>query len=240
MHIRKLAWSSVVMLPLAAGMAWLGVWQLDRMDEKRELEREFNSPEVLPLDAALETGRRFAPIRVTGRFDDEKHILLDNKVLRGRAGVHVFTPFQAFSGTTVLVNRGWKPLPADRSALPEIWTPSVPVALTGILAPPPEHRQRLGKDEEMDPGKWPQLVTYLDIDRAASALRMPLADRVVWLSPEHEAGFEGRDWSPAVTEPERHRAYAIQWFALSGTALVLWLVLITRSLSGTGPDRRPH
>lgn len=224
------------MLPLAAVFAWLGFWQLERMEEKRALLVEFESAEVMPLDAAIQSDRRFVRISATGRFDSEKHVLLDNQVLDGRAGVHVLTPFRTFSGTSVLVNRGWKPLPADRGNLPDIWTPTVPVELGGTLAPSPEHRQRLGQADRLTADQWPQLVTYLDIASVADALNVALPDRVVWLSAQHEAGFEGRNWSPSVSGPERHSAYAFQWFALSVTAVVVWLVLLGRRLSRPGEE----
>ncbi len=238
MKTESVAIISSVMLPLAAVTAWLGFWQFERLEEKQKLLDEFHNAEVQPLDRALENSPRFARISTTGRFDSERHILLDNKIFNGRAGVHVFTPYHSFSGTTILVNRGWKPLPVDRSRLPEVWTPTVPMALDGIMAPPPEHRQKLGEADQLAIDRWPQLVTYLEIEDAAAALQIGLPDKVVWLSPDHEAGFEGRDWSPAVIGPERHQAYAIQWFALSATVLVIWLVIVVRAMSGNAKEER--
>ena len=237
MAIENPAPTSLVLLPLALLMAALGWWQIERMQEKQVLIANFEDASTMTLDAALDSESRFARVSATGRFDTERHLLLDNQVLDGKPGVHVFTPFQTFSGTTILVNRGWKPMAADRRSLPEVWTPAVPVGIRGILAPPPEHRQRLGAADEINGDDWPQLVTYLDLDRATDALEISLPDWVLWLALDDPAGFEGRNWSPAVMTPERHRAYAIQWFALSVTALVIWLALVLRAMrrnSATG------
>jgi cytochrome oxidase assembly protein ShyY1 len=39
------------------------------------------------------------------------------------------------------------------------------------------------------------------------------------------AGFAGRDWQPTTMGPDKHRGYAVQWFALAATAFIAWLVL---------------
>ena len=216
------------MLALAAGFSSLGWWQLQRMDEKEALISDFEDGEIQGLQTSLESEERFIRVHATGRFDTERHVLLDNQVFRGRAGVHVFTPFTTFNGTTILVNRGWKPMPADRSSLPEVGAPSVPVDISGVLAPPPEHRQRLGDPDVLKPDEWPQLVTYLDIKNVASALQADLPHRVVWLDAGDETGFEGREWSPSTMKPQQHKAYAVQWFGLATAALVIWVYVLIR------------
>lgn len=221
--------ASLVLLPLALLMAALGWWQIQRMEAKEALIQEFDDAPNLTLEEALRQENRFARISATGRFDTRRHVLLDNMILDGRAGVHVYTPFTTFSGTTILVNRGWKPMAADRRSLPEIWTPTVPVGIRGMLAPPPEHRQRLGEPDSLTTEGWPQLVTYLDLEAVAGALQEQLPGRIVRLAEDDPAGFEGRDWSPAVMTPERHLAYAVQWFALAVVALAVALALSFRA-----------
>ncbi len=228
MALRNILGLSAIMLSLAAGMFALGFWQLERMGEKEVLISDFEDSESLSLQESLESDQRFIRIHATGRFDDEKHVLLDNQVLNGRAGVHVLTPFTNFSGSTILVNRGWKPIPADRSSLPSVETPTVPVDISGILAPPPEHRQKLGDPDILKPDKWPQLVTYLDIDAVSQAMDKSLIDRVIWLDAADPNGFDGREWSPTTMKPIQHKAYAVQWFGLGIAALAIWLYLILR------------
>ena len=226
---RRTPAASLVLLPLALLMAVLGWWQVTRMEAKQALIDEFENAESVTLDEALESNTRFARISATGRFDTSRSIMLDNMVLKGRPGIHVYTPFTTFSGTTILVNRGWKPMAADRRSLPEVWTPAVPVGLRGILAPPPEHRQKLGEPDKLETDSWPQLVTYLDIPAASNALREDLPDYVVLLAADDPAGFEGRDWSPIVMKPDQHLAYAVQWFALAIVAFVISIYISFRA-----------
>ncbi len=129
-------------------------------------------------------------------------------------------------------------MPADRRSLPDIWTPAVPVGIRGILAPPPEHRQKLGSADPLNRQDWPQLVTYLELEAVSGALEASLPSWVIWLSADDPNGFEDRDWSPAAAGPERHQAYAVQWFALSATALVIWMVLKFRA--GKRQSRNDH
>lgn len=218
----------LVLLPLAAGMVALGCWQLQRMEQKTALVSEFEQAPERDMATAIAEPTRYATVRVEGQFDTRRHVLLDNMVYRGQAGVHAFTPFTTGDKVTILVNRGWLPLAPDRSTLPAVPTPAGKVTIDAILAPPPEHRQRLGEPDKLGTAQWPQLVTYLDIPAVSQALGVELPQRVLWLDANAPAGFEDRDWSPASMSPQRHRAYAVQWFGLAAAAIVIWCVLLLR------------
>ena len=236
MAIQRPAPASLVLLALALIMAVLGWWQIERMGAKQSLIDEFENADAVTLEQALQDRARYARISATGRFDTRRSILLDNMVQDGQPGVHVYTPFTTFSGTTILVNRGWKAMAADRRSLPDVWTPAVPVGLRGILAPPPEHRQKLGSPDELAADQWPQLVTYLDIAAVSDALGEDLADHVVLMAADDPAGFEGRDWSPVVMNPDQHLAYAVQWFALAVVAFAIAVLISFRQRRGRAAE----
>lgn len=224
MKFRPSVTATVVLALLAFAFARLGSWQLARAEEKRETLARFEAAPEMSLEAALAEATRFARLRLEGRFDPERHVLLDNQVRRGRVGVHVLTPFTTTSGRTLLVNRGWLGTPPDRSRLPAVPTPVDELLIRGALAPPPVVGRRLGDPQPLARDAWPQRVTYLEIPDVAEATGFELPPWVLWLDAESPGGFEGRDWSPVVMTPERHRGYAFQWFALCGAALVLWIV----------------
>lgn len=224
MKFRPSITATVVLALLAVAFARLGAWQLSRADEKQALIARFEAAPSMTLDQALAAGERFARLRMTGRFDPSRHVLLDNQVRRGQVGVHVLTPFTTTAGRTVLVNRGWLATPVDRSRLPGVPTPAERVTIEGVLATPPVVGRRLGEALPLSPDRWPQRVTYLEIPDVARATGLDLPEWVVWLAAEAPGGFEGRDWSPVVMTPERHRGYALQWFALCAAAFILWIV----------------
>ena len=212
----------------------LGIWQADRKAEKQMLFEQFENAPVLSLEEALRQQKRFARVEARGRYDPDRHILLDNKIFNGRAGVHVLTPFSLENGTQILVNRGWLPLAADRRSLPAVPTDGRERIVRGIFNRPSTGGQRLGEADIVKRDDWPQLITYLDMNSVGEALDTTLEPWLVQLDADDASGFEDRQWQAAVMTPEVHGAYALQWFALAAAALVIWIILgIRRARSGS-------
>ena len=61
----------------------------------------------------------------------------------------------------------------------------------------------------------------------AEALGRALPVTVLLLEPGAEDGFI-RFWQPTGTSPERHVAYALQWFAFAATLATIWLVMFLK------------
>lgn len=215
---------TLLLLAVAAACTRLGAWQLERAAQKQDTLDAFAGAPQLPLEDALDTGARWALVRARGEFDPTRHVLLDNQLLAGRVGVHVFTPFRTDDGPWLMVNRGWLPL-EDRRRLPVFDTPPGPVTVHGRLAPSPVPGRQLGEADRLERDNWPQLVTYYRAGDIGAALGADIAEPVLWLAPDAPGGFAGRDWQPVTMTPSRHVGYAVQWFALALTALVIWGVL---------------
>lgn len=216
---------TLALLALIFLFARLGLWQLERKAEKRLLFEQFDNAPMLPIEQALPRAEHFVRVEAYGHYDPHRHILLDNRILNGRPGVHALTPFTLTDGTTLLVNRGWLPLPADRRSLPEVTTDDSMLVLTGILKKPSRSGPRVGGPDRLDSAPWPQLMTYYDPDLISAALGIPLAPWLLLLDPGDESGFQGRQWTPAVMGPEVHGAYALQWFSLAVATLIIWITL---------------
>jgi cytochrome oxidase assembly protein ShyY1 len=62
----------------------------------------------------------------------------------------------------------------------------------------------------------------------SAELGYPLEPAVILLDPEAEGGYQ-RDWHPSFGGfgPERHQAYAVQWFSLAAALLVIYMVVNT-------------
>ena len=217
--------SSVSLLAIALACLWLGNWQLQRREEKQTLFDQFENAPMLSIEEAVKQDKPFSRVQAYGRFDDTRHVLLDNKILNGRAGVHVLTPFTLENGATILVDRGWLPLAPDRRHLPPVPTGPSARIISGILKRPATDGPRLGNPDELVTDKWPQLVTYLELEIVSDALGTALLPWILQLDPADPGGFEGRQWKAAVMGPEVHAAYAFQWFALSLATMIIWLTL---------------
>jgi len=207
----------------------LGNWQLTRSKEKAlyisELNRNADLPKI-PLTADLiETAKslRFQAVEVTGHYDDQHQFLLDNQVRHGKVGYFVMTPFYLNGSTlSILVNRGWVPANQDRNQLPDITVHENQMTITGRI----NHFPGLGvklKGAEIPTDTWPSVVQLIDSLVLAKKINRPLADFQIELQPESPDGYE-RSWHISVEiTPEKHIAYAVQWFGLALTLTVLFV-----------------
>lgn len=243
LEFRPGLWPSLATLVLVPALAGLGLWQLERAGWKQGLiDAHEESLRLGPvdLDWLLEKQEpaAYRPVGARGRYDLEHQLLLDNRIYRGHAGYHVLTPLRlAGRETTVLVNRGWVPVGADRSVLPELPGPAGEVVLEAVTDLPPAQTFRLGEAEERHAG-WPKVVQELDFGQLERLLDTRLAPVVLLLDAEDEHGFM-RDWRPVYTVmPDKHRAYAMQWFTLAAVLLLIYLGVNTRRISGNA--KRKH
>ena len=224
--------ASLLLLGLVAVFASLGAWQWQRAADKAARLADFGAADTVAGLPPPAQASEFTRVKLAGRFDTRRHVLADNRVLDGRAGVHVYTPYTETDGATLLVNRGWLPLPASRRPLPRIATADGELAISGRLGPIMGPGRQLGPAAELDRQNWPQLVTYPSVKRVAAALGSELYPWVLYLDPDSPGGFEGRDWPPVYMTPQKHRAYAVQWYALALLGLACWAVVGRRR--GTG------
>lgn len=213
------------LLALALIFGRLGLWQLDRKAAKEDLFNRFENAPAMPIKAAMEHEERYALVEAEGRYDANRHILLDNKIQEGRAGVYALTPFTLLDGTSLLVNRGWLPMPADRRNLPAVPTDDSVRTIRGRLNRLPETGPRVGDADILVSDHWPQLITYLDLLPVSNALEKPLTSWLVQLDAGDPSGFGNRQWKAATMEPGVHGAYAFQWFSLAVTAISIWIIL---------------
>ncbi|MSS76332.1 MAG: SURF1 family protein [Methyloglobulus sp.] len=214
------------LLPLLLSM---GIWQLNRAEEKRvliHLKEQRQSTEVLALSATLPDTTEtllYKPIQAVGHYDSDHQYLLDNQVSQGKAGYFVLTPFQLKNeNKAVLVNRGWLPLGKSRTDLPEINVDTKEITITGRINRFPSVGLKL-VGAEIPSNSWPSLVQVIDSAILSKQLTYPLFDFQVELDKQSTNGFM-REWqTPHTMTPEKHLAYAVQWFLLALTLTVLFV-----------------
>lgn len=221
-------WPSIATLVLVPFLVSLGIWQLQRADWKQGLveqhaDRAKQPAVLLETLLARDETLQYRPVATRGRYDLAHQLLLDNRTYQGQAGYHVLTPLLLDdTGRAVLVNRGWVPVGKYRAQLPELPGPDDELVVNGIIKLPPEKLFRLGEEEEPRQG-WPQVVQQMKLPDLEQRLGYPLLPVVLLLDPVDEYGFV-RQWKAVYgVTPDKHRAYALQWFTL---ALVLVMIYI--------------
>ena len=198
--MKRLALNLLALVAIA-GFVALGRWQLDREQAKRA--------QLAQADAALAAAPRALAAAL-------------------RVGVRLYCGYAADGGGPLLVDVGWLPLPPTRE-LPASGCPHGARHVAGLLVPPPAVGLRLGPGLVSQDGAW--LATRVETAAVAAAwsLREPLAPRVLRLDPALPFGH-ARDLALLANTlpPDKHRGYAVQWFGLAATTLVVALVLNLR------------
>ncbi|RZA20818.1 MAG: SURF1 family protein [Lysobacteraceae bacterium] len=230
--------------------ASLGRWQLARMHEKQDrldaaahvLDQHLPQPLLLASDSGRASAYDWA--EGSGSIADAT-LWLDNQLRDGKPGVRMYCVLLPDDGVqALLVDAGWWALGGKRE-LPVFGCPAGRAAsVRGLLAPPPSTGLAHGDAMAASgPRRW--LAARLDLAAIARELKLSsgIAPRVLRLDPVGKQGDAGvmlapgqRDLEvlPNTLTPARHLGYAVQWFALAVTVLVVALVLTLKSKRSKG------
>jgi surfeit locus 1 family protein len=212
----------------------LGNWQWQRAGEKRAIMEAFETgaeAEHRPLDLSVRHWEdlRFQPVAFRGRYVADRQFLLDNQVRDGRVGYRVITPaVHEATGQWLLVERGWVPRAPEPGRLPDLGElPDTAQVIRGQVYVPFGEGYRIGGMDDGQHG-WPRVIQYLDFETVGQRLGRPVVPITVRLDPDEPHGFH-RDWRPVLPMgPERHLAYAVQWYGLALALVVIAAVLLIR------------
>ena len=201
-------------LVLVAACLRLGLWQLDRNDQREArnavVEANANrdpSPveDVLTAGVPVPADQVWTPVEAAGRYDVDHQMVVRLRPLEGQPGVHVLTPLVTDTGTAVLVDRGIRP-------------------------------SEEGRGTGGDPGEG--VIRYVDVDEIAQALPYPLYGAWLELMSEVPAPAEAPVPPPAPsTDAGPHLSYAVQWF-LFGCIGIGGFVFLVRAESRMTRERR--
>jgi len=222
--------ATVVLLPVLAS---LGVWQLERADEKRERIARFDTgTQIERLDSmtsvrGLAELTQFQRVQLDGHYDNSRQFLLDNMTDGGSAGYHILTLFRAVaSKDLVLVDRGW--IAKDfRSALPpDIRVGEDQRTIVARVSRLPRPGIELGVSPD-HLASWPRVVQFPNAASISGMLDEEILSPLLLLADDQPDGYL-RDWQPAATGVARHMGYALQWFAMAATLLIIYVVVNLR------------
>jgi surfeit locus 1 family protein len=187
-----------VAVAVAAGCIRAGMWQLDRLGQRRArnalLAARWALPPLelrgpLPADSARQ--RRIVA-RGVYEFSAEKS--WPGRSFQGTPGVALITPVRLADGSAVLVDRGWVPSPDAYHVDHELYHEPDTVTVTGLGVIPP---RGLG---DVDTRGYLPFIIQLE-------------------TPDPPRGLPRR-WPEPALDGGPHLSYAIQWFSFAAIALV--------------------
>lgn len=217
--------ATVLVLTGAAVCVRLGIWQLDRLEQRRAFNSHVEEmwtaePVTLTGQSSLDlTAMEYRAVTVSGTYDFEAQIVLRNRYFQNQYGYHLLTPLIMDDRSAVLVDRGW--IPADGNDLPVDWRKYDQPGQVTI-----QGQIRLGQtepdlggvpDPTLAPGQTKlEFWNIVNLERIQTQVPYPLLP--VFVQPD----VDPNDLEPPIPyQPEieltegPHFGYALQWFTFA-------------------------
>lgn len=212
----------------------LGFWQLDRAEQKRQLQSSFTRLMASePLDFMIlknTTPINYQPVSLTGHYDSRYTLYLDNKIQQGEYGVEVLSAFKIKeTNDWVWINRGWQKADPSRRSLPTV--PKLSEQTTQInamlykpeksllLLEKPIAKKLIKNIPILLPEFNSSYLTTLPINFYPHSFRLA----------ENQYGSLTNNWKLINQSPDKHHGYAVQWFAMA-VALMMIVLLANTNL----------
>jgi surfeit locus 1 family protein len=228
---RRWILATLLVIAGAALLARLGVWQLDRLAQRRlfnaRVQAQVAQPQLELTGNALSVdlvNMEYRTVVVRGQYDFSRQVALRNQAWDNQAGVQLLTPLKIEgTHTYVLVERGWVPglesTPAEWRQYDEPGT----VEVRGIIRrsqSKPDFGRRA--DPFPAPGDGPLNLWYFaNVERIAAQLPYPLLPVYVQQAPDPAwTALPYRSLPELDLTEGPHMSYALQWFSFAILLLV--------------------
>ncbi len=222
-------WVTIAVFLGMVFLAYLGVWQLERLEWRRGLNAaklaEMNA-DPLDLNGDLSSFELSEMINrrviATGEYDFDNQFLIEAQVLESQTGKYLLTPLRLNgSDQTVLVNRGWIPdAETDFDQFNELGQ----VSVEGRI----QKSQTLSGDRvtEVDGNR----IYRIDVGAAAEVLPYPVLP--IYLLPETDSPIDLElPYLPTADlsiDEGSHFSYALQWFSFAILLAVMYVLFVRR------------
>jgi surfeit locus 1 family protein len=237
--IRKLftgrqLWMTLLVIIGALMLSRLGIWQLDRLAQRRAFNSSLNTrmaqPALTLAGASIDPDAlEYRRVVVRGVYDPTQEIVLRNRELDGTPGVHILTPLRlSGSDTAVLVDRGWLPRDqAEPAARKAFAAPPGEVLVTGIAR---RSQENVGgpQDPPLGPQR-PRLDAWFRVNIASiqEQTGYPLLPIFIEQQPALGDPMLPRPVATADLGEGPHMGYAVQWFGFAIILVVGYIAFIS-------------
>lgn len=203
----------------------LGFWQLSRADEKKNMiaqEQLWENKAPIEWPKGKQLPRQYQRLIIEGRYLGSIW-LLDNQHHEHQFGYHVLSPLLLADGGVVFVDRGWIPGAHGRRRVPDVINPSGLVHVRGMAYFPNQNQWVLGPNAEAL-SNHVTIIEKIDEKMLSHLLQKKVYPFIIRLDAREAHGFI-REWAVVSMPPQRHLAYAVQWFAMAAIVLIIFLAL---------------
>lgn len=201
-------------------MVRLGIWQLDRLEQRRARNALIQQAMMLPpldlnqADLPNWSTAIYRDAVVTGKYDFSGEVMLRNQVWENRPGFHLLTPLLIEGRTqAVIVDRGWIPLedgePSKRAKYAEDGT----ITVRGRLMPTQQTRS-LGGVVDAPQGRL-EAWNWIDLPRLSQQISAPIVPLYLLAAPLNAQSLPARSLPEPDLSEGPHMGYALQWFSFA-------------------------
>lgn len=203
----------------------LGLWQIQRADEKAKMviaEGALAKQKPVNWDSGKKSPIQYQRVKLQGHYLTNV-FLLDNQHQQHQFGYDVLSPLLLADGSVVMVDRGWVLGDSTRRSFPDIKMPNGLVQLQGSVYFPSKNQWILGPSLE-EKGNKIIVLELLDAKLISHILQKKVYPFIIRLDKQDAYGFV-REWAIVSMPPQRHLAYALQWFVMALVILIIFVAL---------------
>ncbi len=220
-------WKTTILAIIAmAVMVRLGIWQLDRLTQRRafnaRVQGQLEQPTLEMSGSALEAdleSMEYREVHIVGEYDPAYEVALRNQVWNNQFGVHLITPLHITgSDRAILVDRGWMPYEDFESGKWAKFAEPGQVEVRGMIRVS-QTRATIGfrRDPIPAPGEGPvNAWNNLNVTRIAQQVPYKLLSVYIQQAPDPTWTKMPYRSLPEIELTEGpHLGYAIQWFSFA-------------------------
>lgn len=216
----------------------LGLWQLSRLDQRKDRNaavRERTAEPVADAQTLVDPGAydevgdlEFRQVTASGTYRADEEVIVRSRSRDGAPGSWVLTPLELDDGSAVVVNRGWIPNSGQLVAVPDSSrAPEGPVTVTGLVRES-ESRGNFGPSDPAE-GTLTDLARadVERLDQQVDAELLPYYLQLQAQQPEVTAADPAPVPAPALDEGP-HLSYAGQWFLFAAMTAGAYVLILRR------------
>ncbi len=239
MFTRRWLLTTILVITAMGVMARLGIWQLDRLDQRKafnsRVQAQLDQPELdLTSQPSTENlaSMEYRAVKVAGQYDHSEQIALRNQYWQNQWGVHLVTPLRVVnSDQIVMVDRGWIPADVFESGDWSEYNQTGLVEVKGMIRAS-QSKADFGnrRDPTPQPGAGPLLAwNFVTIGQLEKQVSGPLLPIYIQAAPDPLwTGLPYRSLPELELTEGPHLGYAIQWFAFAAVLGVGYPFFIKR------------